>query len=129
MHDEIEKKAKQKVEEKKSFYFVSMIFLMVSIILFVLSIIIGGQAAFWIRFPILVLGLLTAVFYFFIFGFPFSNVLTEEWEEEELEKEMFKLYRRKRRMLPPPEELSDEDRLELKELERLKQKWEGEDHV
>lgn len=128
MHDDIEKKARQKVEEKKGFYFIAMIFLMVSIILFVLSFIIGGVAAFWIRFPILVLGLLTAVFYFYLFGFPFSNVLSDEWEEEEFEKEMFKLYRQKRHMLPPPEELSEEDKLELEELERLKQKWEGDDY-
>jgi membrane protein YdbS with pleckstrin-like domain len=128
MHDDIEKKAQQKVEEKKGFYFIAMIFLMVSVILFVLSTVIGGPAAFWIRFPILVLGLLAAVFYFYIFGFPFSNVLSEEWEEEEYERELFKLYRQKRHTLPPPEELSEEDRLELKELERLKEKWEGEDY-
>ena len=129
MEEDIEKKAQQKVEEKKTFYFVSMIFLMVSIILFVLSTIIGGPAAFWIRFPILVLGLLTAVFYFVIFGFPFSNVLTPQWEEEELEREMYKLQRRKKRMLPPPEEISEEDRLELKELERLKRKWEDDEYL
>lgn len=128
MQDDIEKKARQKVEEKKGFYFIAMIFLMTSIILFVLSLVLGPDVAFWLRFPILVMGLLAAVFYFYIFGFPFSNVLSDEWEEEELEKEMFKLYRRKKQMLPPPEELSEEDKLELKELERLKQKWESDDY-
>jgi hypothetical protein len=56
-------------------------------------------------------------------------VLTPQWEEEELEREIYKLHRRKKRMLPPPEEISEEDRLELKELERLKRKWEDDEYI
>ncbi len=130
MYEEIKSKAEKKVEEKKGFYIVAMIFLGVSIILGILSTVIGGPAAFWIRFPIIVLALVLAAMYFAIFGFPFSRVLSASWEQEELEKEMYRLYQQKKGALPPPEDLSEEDRLELKELERLKRKWEdGSDFV
>lgn len=132
MYEDIKEKAKKKVEEKKGFYVLALIFLAVSIVLAVLSFMIGYPASFWIRFPILVLALLLGVFYLVIFGFPYSGILTPEWEEEEMEKEMFKQFKENIKNLPPADsdELSEEDRLELKELARLKRKWENrEDYV
>jgi len=63
MYEDIKEKAKKKVEEKKCFYVLALIFLAVSIVLAVLSFMIGYPASFWIRFPILVLALLLGVFY------------------------------------------------------------------
>ena len=101
-----------------------------SCILLVLSFVIGGDAAFWIRFPIMILAMVLGIIYLSIFGFPFSGVLSKEWKEEEIEKEILKLYKAKDFTLPDDEDLSEEDRLELKQLERLKRKWErGEDFV
>ncbi len=37
---------------------------------------------------------------------------------------MIKLYRQRKNQLPPPEEFSKSDNLELKELEVLEEKWE-----
>ena len=119
MYDEIRKKAERKVKAKKGFYVVAMTFAAVSIILYVISLNFSGWAAYWIKFPILVLALVLAIVYVGTFGLPFSH----DWEEKEIEKEMARLYRKEPPALPPPEELSDEERLELKELERLRKKW------
>ena len=123
-HDEIRKKAKKKVEAKKGFYIVAIIFASVSALLLVISLMVGGPAAFWIRFPMLVFALVLTIMYVAIFGLPGSGVLSQDWEAEEMEKEMYNLYRREGLSLPPPEDLSEEEQLELKELERLKRKWE-----
>jgi hypothetical protein len=127
MDEEIREKAKKKVQEKKGFYIVAMIFAAVSVILLILSLVIGGSAAFWLRFPMLIFALVLGILYVAIFGFPGTGILSGEWEEAEMEKEMSRMYREQRRSLPPADELSEEERLELKELERLKRKWEGED--
>lgn len=125
-HEEIQKKAKKKVEAKKGFFIVAMIFGAVSIILTAISFIIDADpfTQFWILFPILIFGLVLGIMYFSIFGIPGTNVLTEEWEDAELNREMNRLYHQQGIQLPPDTELSEEDQLELKELDRLKQKWE-----
>ena len=119
LYDEIRKKAEEKVRAKKGFYVVSMIFVAISIILYVISLNFGGWVAYWIKFPILVLGLVLAIIYVATFGLPFS----QDWEEKEIEKEMARIYKKEPPALPPAEDLSEEDKLELKELERLKRKW------
>ena len=59
------------------------------------------------------------IVYVSTFGLPFSG----DWEEDEIEKEIARQMRMNPPALPPAEELTEEDRLELKELERLKRKW------
>ena len=130
MYEELRKKAKKRVEAKVGFYVVAMIFAAISIILLVVSFTVPPPASFWVRFPILVLALVLGIIYLATFGFPFTNILSQSWQEEEIEKEMARLYKEERPALPPEEELSEDDRLELKELERLKQKWDrGEEYV
>lgn len=127
MDKKLREKAEKKVQQKKEFYIVAFIFASISVILLILSFVIGGAAAFWIRFPMLIFALVLGILYLSIFGVPGTGILSSEWEETELEKEMYRLYRKQKDALPTSEELSEEDRLELKELERLKRKWEGED--
>jgi len=129
MYEELEKKAKKKVEAKMDFYILAFIFAAISVLLLVISYYIGGPAGFWIRLPIIVFGLILAVMYPAIFGLP-SGLLSEDWKEDEIEKEMARLYRERGGAIDTESELSEEDRLELKELERLKKKWDwGEDYV
>ncbi len=124
MHEQLEEKARKKVEAKMAFYILAIIFAFVSLILMVMSFQIGNpKAGFWLRLPILIFPMVLAIMYIPIFGIPFSGVSGEEWQEREYQKELDKLYRQNRSNLPPPEDLSEEDRLELKELERLKRKW------
>ena len=125
MNKDIRKKAEKKVNAKKGFYITATVFASISIVLLIISMTLSSPAAaFWVRFPILVLALVLCIIYVSIFGFPFNMLLNRgDWEEEQIEKEMNKLYRQRRSALPPGEELNEEDRLELKELERLKKKW------
>ena len=125
MEDEIREKAEKNFKYKQAFYVVATTFAAVSIILFVVSLtLVSVKAKFWVLFPILVLTLVLGIVYVSMFGFSlrsFSNRV--EWEEEEIEKEMNRIYRQRKNEMPAGEELSDEDVLELKELERLKRKW------
>lgn len=125
MYKDIRKKAEKKVKAKKGFYITATIFVAISIILFVISLTVHNPfAAFWIRFPILILVLVLCIIYVSIFGLSFNALFNQkDWEEEQIEKEMSRLYRQRRNALPPGEELQEEDHLELKELERLKKKW------
>lgn len=130
MYEDLRKEAKKKVEAKMGFYITAISFVVVSIILFVVSYIVGEGAAFWLRFSILCMGLILGMLYLIIFGFPVSGILSDEWQEDEMEREVAKLYRKKLLDLPPDNKLSEADQLELKELERLKKKWDvGEEYV
>ena len=122
MEQEIQEKAQKRVEAKQNILVLAVIFGFASAVLMIVSFYIPS-AEHWIRLPIPIMALLLGFLYVLTVGIPF-DMLTNQWQEEELEKEMFKLSRRKPRALPPAEELTEEDRLELRELERLKEKWE-----
>jgi len=79
--------------------------------------------AFWLRLPIPVFVMVLSVLYLFAFGLPFSGSSSKDWREEEIEKEMLRLFRRRKVELPPLEAMSDEEVLELRELENLERKW------
>ncbi|MCB0632913.1 MAG: 2TM domain-containing protein [Saprospiraceae bacterium] len=124
-HEDIEKKAKQRVLAKKGFFITAATFSFVSLILVIVAFIFPFpmMVRFWILFPILVFGFVLGIMYLTIFGIPGSRLLSPEWEEEEKNREIARLYRENGLQLPPVEELSEEDQLELKELDRLRQKW------
>ena len=126
MYEEIKKKAKKRMEAKMVFYIIAMAFAFSAAILFTVSFIVGPGAAFWLRFTILIMALILMFLYTILIGIPFSGILSKQWQEEEVEKEMVRLYHQKLRALPPPEELTDNQKLELKELEKLSDKWEDE---
>ena len=125
MENELRNKAEKNYKAKKGFYVVASTFAAVSIILFTISMTIHShRARFWIQFPILVLALVLGIVYVSIFGLSlkaFSNVV--EYEEEQIEKEMRRLFKQRKNEMLPGEDLSGDDRLELKELERLRKKW------
>ena len=123
MIDDLRRKAKKKVLAKKAFYIIAVVFASVSIILYVLSVTLGPPAAFWLKFAIMILGLVLVILYVSLIGIPFTNFLNKEWEEEEIEREMARLYREETLTLPSGEELDEEQLMELKELDRLKRKW------
>lgn len=129
MNEELREKAKKKVDAKMAFFVCAIIFSFVSVLLLLLSFYITA-AGFWLRFPIPVLIMVLSILYLYAFGLPYSGALSEDWQEDEIEREMIKLYRQKKAQLPPLEDLSETEVLELKELERLKKKWEwNEDYV
>ena len=127
MYEDLKEKAIIEIKKKKakrhSVYTVGVIFIAVSIILITISQIIPGTARFYLKIPILVLALVYAIIYFSAFGFPFLGN-SDEISDEEIEREMVKIYK-----LQGSSRRSDEniDQLELKEIESLKQRWEDED--
>ena len=129
MYKELRKKAKKKVEAKMGFYICAIVFSFVTVVLLMLSFYLPS-VGFWLRLPIPIFIMVLAILYLSAFGLPTNGTLSQDWQEEEIEKEMIKLYRQKKAQLPPKEELSETEVLELKELERLQKKWEwGEDFV
>lgn len=126
LYDELRKKAKKKVEAKMAFYICAVVFTFTTVVLLLLSFYLPG-AGFWLRLPIPIFIMVLGILYLTAFGLPTTGALSEDWQEQEIEREMIKLYRQKKAQLPPLEELSETEILELKALERLKRKWDGED--
>jgi hypothetical protein len=129
MEDELRQQAEKKVKAKLVFFYCAIIFSFTSVVLLMLSFYLP-EAGIWLRLPIPVFLMVLGLIYLSAYGLPTVNGNSDDWEEEEIEKEMHKLRRRQRVQLPPLENLSESDRLELKELERLQDKWEtGDDYV
>jgi hypothetical protein len=129
MYKELRKKAQKKVQAKIVFYNCAVTFSLTTVLLLMLSYYLPS-ISFWLRLPIPVFMMVLGILYLAAFGFPFTGELSDDWKEEEIEKEMIKLYRQKKTQLPPLEELSETEISELKELERLQRKWDrGEDFV
>ena len=128
MYDELKEKAVENLKEKralkKSVHIVGAIFIAVSIILFVISSNFHGTAAYWIKFPILILALVYGVIYFATFGFPFLSE-DDELSDEEIEREIVKIYNLEGRS--SSSNANDPDALELREIEALKSKWDDEE--
>lgn len=129
MYGELRKKAKKKVETKMAFYTCAIVFSFTTIVLLMLSFYLPG-IGFWLRLPIPIFIMVLGILYLSAFGLPTTGALSEDWQEDEIEKEMIKLYRQKKAQLPPLEELSETEILELKELEHLLRKRDrDEDYV
>ena len=121
------KKAKKNVQNKLAFYICAIVFFFVSILLLMLSSYLPS-VGFWLRLPIPIFVMVLGILYLVAFGVPSAGaILSDDWQEEEIEKEIIKIYRRKKAQLPPPEEMSETEVLELKELERLEEKWDWDD--
>jgi len=129
MEATLRQQAAKKVNAKLAFFQCTIIFSAAAAVLLMLSFYLTS-ASFWLRLPIPVLFMVLGVLYISAYGLPTADRPSDNWEEEEIEKEMNRLRRRQKVELPPLEHLSEADRLELKELERLQDKWEvGEGYV
>lgn len=109
--------AKKRVRKKKRFYNHLKSFVIVNIVMSVLVTLDGNPFDF---FPVtLMWGMGLAFHYIRVFGIPGTNILTPEWEDEEIEKEMKRIkgrrYEEPTSSPPPPEE---EKPMELKELRK-----------
>lgn len=109
-------KARKRVKAKMTFYRHLMTYTFVIAFLFLLNLM-TSPSYWWFLFPALGWGLGLAFHYVDVFGIPGFNILTKEWEEEELIKELNRLKNEKndeRLELQPPSKLGV-DELELKE--------------
>ena len=121
--------ATKKVRSKKRFYrhlacFISAMFLMLSINIFTYN----WHTGFWSIFPFVTWGSMILLQYLLVFGFPVSGALSEEWEINQVKKELNKLDDTNLHK-DGYADLSMEERLELKELDRLKSKWDSDQYV
>lgn len=118
MEDDLRQEAEKKVNAKLTFYTTALVFGAAAIVLLILSVAIPS-IAFWVLIPLPVLAMVLGVVYMNAFGFPGTNPNAEDWKEEEIEKEMRKLERRRGKTKPTDAEGYDTGGLELKELERM----------
>lgn len=127
MSDPVVNAAKKQVQKKKGFYKHLAAFIGVGFFFFAMNMVtlVDGDYELWFFFPILPWSVGLIIHYLTVFGFPGSGVLTPEWEEKQLEKEIRGI-RRKKGIKPTP----SNDELELKELSREDQSnWDSEDFV
>ena len=121
------KEARKRVKAKKGWYTHFTTYCAVIGFLFILNLITSPDV-WWFIFPALGWGVSIVIHYFAVFGF--FSIKGGEWEQKELEKEIYQL--RKRRQLYLEEggmtELPD-DTLELKEVRKESRTWDDGDFV
>ena len=132
--DDIRKQAKKRVEAKKGFYIHFGVYIVVGLFFLIMNLLTYSESeGLWFYFPMLAWGIGLAIHYFVVFGLPGTNILSKEWEANEMEKEMDKiLYQRNRLMEPSSDELDleEEDFMELKKREKIVGKrWDQNDIV
>ena len=122
MYEDLRKKARKKVQTKLAFFICAIVFGFTTVILLMLSLYLPS-VAFWLKLPIPIFVMVLGILYIAAFGLPTDGVLSDDWKEEAIEKEMVRLYKKKKSEFSSLEEYTDEDYLELKELEMLEEKW------
>lgn len=121
MDDDLTRKAAKKVAKKLAFYQCVVVFSTVSIVLLMLSAYLPS-IAFWLLIPIPIFLMIIGLTFVDAYGLPVNGKLSEDWEAEAIEAEVAKM-RRQRPVIDDEAPLSQADQLELKELERLQEKW------
>jgi hypothetical protein len=119
-------KAKKKVKAKKGFYMHFGSFCATTLFLFTINFLTSPNF-WWFLFPTLGWGIGIVSHYIAVFGI--AGPSGEDWEEQELEKEMRKI---KRQHFVEHEEENitlPDDELELKEFKKLRDEWEDKDFV
>lgn len=126
MTDPVLTAAQKRVQKKKQFYKHLAAFIGVGFFFFAINLatIADGDRELWFFFPMLPWSVGLIIHYLTTFGFPGTGILTPEWEEKQLEKEIRDI--RKKTGYAPRRQ----DELELKELSKEKEdNWESEDFV
>ena len=133
--DPVLQKAKKRVKAKKGFYEHLVSFISVGIFFFLVNLL-SFKTNWWFFWPMLpwLIGLL--IHYFTIFGIPGTDILTEGWQERELEREVRAILQKQHQVkkavsesqteLPPPKD----EELKLPDLEKTPEKrWSDRDFV
>ncbi len=114
-------KAKKRVNAKKKFYQHLMSFALVNTFLFILNII-TSPTQWWFVYPLLGWGLGLGFHYVEVFGIPGFDILSKEWEERALDRELSRMDQEKPRKMTTRADngnLKPEDEnFQLKELRK-----------
>ncbi len=123
--EDIRDEARKRVQAKKGFYTHFGIFAIVITFLAIINILTFTDG-FWFLYPMFGWGVGVAIHYIGVFGFPGTKILSKEWEDDQMEKEMHDLL--------DTYETYPEEELDLsadyKEKQKVKSKnWDREDIV
>jgi hypothetical protein len=119
------KEARKKVKSKKEFYEHVTVFAVMGVFFFLLNAL-TAFGNWWFYWPIMGWGIGVLFHYFEVFGFPGIPEMSEEWEENQIQKEMKRLEETNN----PLDVDDDYDELELRQVQKEKKKgWEDEDLV
>lgn len=120
MKNELYQYAKERVQNKITFYVQAALTVLSSTILIIMSSVAPFEAAIWLMASVGI-QVIALIYAYLKLVRP---QIPQSWKEREIEKEMDRLSRLEKQLAPPADDLSENEQLELKELERLKQKWE-----
>lgn len=114
--DRIYKAAKKRMLLKKGFYKHLSTYIAVGIFFIGLNgfTYFNEEPEIWFHIPMMGWGIGIMIHYFSVFGLPGTNILTQEWEENEIEREVWRM--RGGVQLPSGE--PEKDELELKEMQK-----------
>lgn len=131
MEDRQLKLAKKRVEKKKGFYTHFSVYIAVGFFFFIMNMVTMDQEpGYWFFYPMLPWGIAIAIHYFSVFGLPGTDILTEDWEEKELEKELSRIRRKQAALPPEQEEEFPLDEYEEPRKEKIKRdNWQDDDFV
>ncbi len=124
MKKEIEEKVRKHLQKKRSFQVVSVVFGFVALLLFLVSTQEPVSERFWINFPSFILMGVLGIIYVGMFGVSTTAISDPYEEDDEIDKEVARIYQAKTEGLEPRLDLDQTDRLELEELERIRIKAE-----
>jgi hypothetical protein len=119
--------ARKQVKKKKGFFIHLAVFLSTALFFFLMNVA-TSPGDWWWFFPMLPWGIGLAIHYLVVFGFPGSGVLSREWEEKEMQKELRQrgLAQSYQQELPAP---GEEDLLDLDQPQKVRQKQWDEDEI
>jgi hypothetical protein len=121
----LERKARSKVLAKKGFYIHFGIFAIISLFLLIINLL-THPSDLWFYYPVVSWGVAVAVQYLVTFGVPGSDILSDEWEQREMEREMYILRQKNQasRDVRSSVDLEDDiDELELREPIKVRKNW------
>lgn len=131
MTPEIREKARKKVRSIKRLYIHCSLFVIMSVFFFSLNVL-TDPFDMWFFFPILPWSAIVAFHYILVRGIPGSKILSKEWEEEEMERQVELLQNdtsfKESRFLPY-NEVGELESLELRKLQSESRKYLNEDFV
>ena len=134
---EIRKKAWKKVKSIKRFYIHGCAFVVMGLFFFFMNIV-TDPFDMWFFFPMIPWATILAFHYLLVFGIPGTGLLSREWEEREFEKQIDRLggdfpYEPEKDLrlgsYLPYSELSEEETLELRRMQKDKDAYFNEDFV
>lgn len=118
MKDSLREQAKKQTEKVSAFYICGIVFTFATVILLALSYQLV-DITFWLLLPIPAFLMVMSILYFSAFGLPWKHDRNTDWEAEEIEKEMIRLYLKKKAENPETLELEELRGLEAEALENI----------